>query len=98
MKSKKELDQENEWRKQIIKEMENEISLLKSIVMDTLWMSRRYSHGRSSYAVSQCNDAIDLALKLGLNIEIDGVTKEMYAKDGMFDKEWFEKYGRERQL
>ncbi len=63
---------------------------LRSIIQDILWMARRYASGRKTYSVKMINDAIDLALELGIDIGSDSTVGGMYAKDGMFDKEWFE--------
>jgi hypothetical protein len=51
--------------------------------------ARRYAHGRQSYAVENYNEAVDLAQKIGIVLEpdYDGL---ITAKDGMFDKDWFE--------
>jgi hypothetical protein len=63
---------------------------LERIILDIYWMARRYAHGRKTYAVSQYNDAINKAIELGVNIKPDPIDNLIEAKDGMFDKEWFE--------
>ena len=52
-------------------------------------MARRYAHGRKTYAVSTYNEAVKLAQELGMIFtpDTDGLIE---AKDGMFDREWFE--------
>lgn len=68
-----------------IREYQLAIDDLKSIVRDTLWMARRYAHGRSSYSTTMFNEALDKALNLGIGIQ-DDVTIGRYADDGMFGK------------
>ena len=60
----------------------NRETLLESIILDIYWMARRYADGRQSYAVSMYNDAIDLAVKLGVPIRPDPIAKSYYAQDG----------------
>lgn len=62
---------------------------LEGIIQEIWWMSRRYAHGRSTYAVESYNEAIRLAQKLGMIFEpdSDGLIE---AKDGSFDRDWFE--------
>lgn len=55
---------------------------LESIILDIAWMSRRYADGRQTYAVSMYNDAIELAVKLGLPINPDPIAKSYFAQDG----------------
>lgn len=61
------------------------------IIEQIWWMARRYAHGRMSYAVSQYNEAISLAQDMGMEFKPDPIDDLIEAKDGMFDKEWFEK-------
>jgi hypothetical protein len=56
---------------------------LRNIILDTLWMARRYADMRSTYAPTVVNEAIDKALKLGIPIADDS-TIGRYAHDGMF--------------
>lgn len=42
--------------------LELENSVLRDILKDTLWMARRYAHGRSTYSPMLVNQAIDRAL------------------------------------
>lgn len=68
--------------------MSDRESQLEYIIIETLWMARRYANNRRTFAPSTVNECIDLALKLGLNIKTDTVDGiEMYAKDGDFG-EW----------
>jgi hypothetical protein len=55
---------------------------LEHIITHTLWMDRRYADGRSTYAPGMVNEAIDMALELGL--DLGGPVEETYAEDGMF--------------
>ena len=55
---------------------------LEHIIIHTLWMARRYADGRSTYAPGMVNEAIDMALELG--IDLGGPPEEIYAEDGMF--------------
>ena len=55
---------------------------LETIILDMWWMARRYADGRMSYAPSMYNDAIDLAVKLGVPIKDDPIAKSYHAKDG----------------
>jgi len=66
------------------KELQNRIGKLEYIIQETLWMARRYAHGRSTYAPETVNKCIDKALELG--IDMSGPPEEMYASDGMFGK------------
>lgn len=58
---------------------------LRGIILDTIWMARRYANGRSTYAPGVVNRCIDLLLNSGINIEPDPEFG-MYAADGMFGK------------
>ena len=55
---------------------------LESIILDISWQARRYADGRQTYAVSMYNDAIELAVKLGLPIKCDPIAKSYFAQDG----------------
>jgi hypothetical protein len=55
---------------------------LESIILDIYWMARRYADGRQSYAVGMYNDAIELAVKLGLPITCDPIAGSYFAQDG----------------
>ncbi len=70
-------------------DLEQRCKNLEWIIQQIWWMSRRYAHGRSTYAVEDYNEAIKLAQDLGMKFEpdSDGLIE---AKDGMFDKAWFE--------
>ena len=72
------------------KELEKRCKTLEGIIQDIWWMSRRYAHGRQSYAVGMYNDAIQTALDLGMKFkpDNDGLIK---AKDRGLDRDWFEK-------
>lgn len=60
------------------------------VIQEIQWMARRYAHGRSTYAVSQYNEAIEFAEeKLGMRFRPDPIDGLVEAKDGMIDKEWF---------
>ncbi len=64
-------------------------SQLEWIIQEIQWMARRYAHGRMTMAVDSYNEAIELAQELGMEFrpDTDGL---VLAKDGMFDKKWFE--------
>jgi hypothetical protein len=51
----------------------------------------KYAHGRKTYAVSEYNSIIEKALSYNIPIDPDKDTGLIKAKDGMFDKEWFNK-------
>lgn len=51
----------------------------------------KYAHGRKTYAVSEYNSIIEKALSYNISIDPDKDTGLIKAKDGMFDKEWFNK-------
>lgn len=59
---------------------------LRYIIEQTLWMARRYADGRRTYAPSDLNQCIDLALSLGIDIKPDYIHEPatMYARDGDF--------------
>lgn len=60
---------------------------LKHILKETLWMARRYADGRSSYVVSQFNEAIhelDLMGLPELNPGDPAANGKRFADDGMF--------------
>ena len=76
--------------------LEEENTILRSIVQDTLWMARRYADGRATYAVGMVNDAIDKADKVGVATSPDLLlSKEPYKyawdKGGLEDWRWTEK-------
>lgn len=60
---------------------------LEKIIIDTIWMSRRYADGRRTYAVSMVNDAIDKCKELGIEIKKDDtlLSGNEYASDGDLD-------------
>lgn len=62
------------------------IAQLESIIRETLWMARRYAHGRSTYAPRMFNEAYDTAKSLGINIAPDAINGSDYADDGMFGR------------
>ena len=72
------------------KELEERCKTLEKMFEDIYWMAQRYAHGRKTYAVSTYNDAVKKAQEMGLKITPDPATGLVEAKDGMFDKDWFE--------
>jgi hypothetical protein len=64
----------------------SELDTLKYIIKETLWMARRYAHGRRTFAASTLNECVDLALKLGIDIKADDVVGGMYADDADLGK------------
>jgi hypothetical protein len=69
----------------VVPKLKKRIADLEDIVIETLWMARRYADGRSSYAPDTVNRAIDKAKELGIHRPI---TREPdYARDGDFG-EW----------
>lgn len=73
--------------KQECEKLRQENSRLKYILKETLWMARRYADGRSSYAVSQFNEAIHELDLMGLSKLNPGDPAEngkRFADDGMF--------------
>ena len=64
------------------RELRDRIDILESIIHDTLWMARRYAHGRMSYAVGMYNDAARKAKSLGIHgMDRDG-DGSLFAIDG----------------
>jgi hypothetical protein len=59
---------------------------LEYIVRETLWMARRYAHGRSTFAPTTVNECVDLAIKIGIKVEVDGINGQTYADDGGLGK------------
>ena len=57
---------------------------LENIILDIYWMARRYADGRQSYAVGMYNDAIELAIELGVPITPDHIANppSYFAQDG----------------
>lgn len=72
------------------RDYEGRISKLEYVITEIQWMARRYAHGRMTYSVSMYNDAIKLAQSTGMTFRPDPIDGLVEAKDGMFDKEWFE--------
>jgi hypothetical protein len=64
---------------------------LLDVMREVIWMARRYADGRSTYAPSIVNEAIDYLLSKGVMIEADA-SIGMYARDGDFGV-----WNRERQ-
>lgn len=73
-----------------IRDLQKRCAQLEYIIKEIQWMARRYAHGRMSYSVSMYNEAIQLAQSLGMEFRPDPIDGLIEAKDGMFDKEWFE--------
>jgi hypothetical protein len=65
-------------------------AVYKHVIQEIWWMARRYAHGRMTYAVEEFNSAIRLAQKKGMEFRPDPIDGLIEAKDGQFDKEWFE--------
>ena len=61
------------------------------VIQQIQWMARRYAHGRATYAVNTYNETIKFAQALGIEFKPDPIDGLIEAKDGQFDKEWFEK-------
>lgn len=60
---------------------------LKWVIEQLAWMARRYADGRSTYAPAMCNEALDVAKALGVEIESDTTLPDPdYATDGMFGR------------
>ena len=76
--------------RQELEEYKIRVSNLEYIIREIQWMARRYAHGRMTYAVSSYNEAIRLAQRLGMKFDPDPIDGLVEAKDGQFDKEWFE--------
>ena len=51
--------------------MNKENEILRQIIIDTIWMARRYADGRFTYAPSMVNDALDMCKEMGLDIRND---------------------------
>jgi len=68
---------------------------LEKIIIDTIWMARRYADGRKTYAVSMLNDAIDHCDRLGIAIQDDHtlINSGKYATDGHKTDSWKVKKG-----
>ena len=56
--------------------MNTEISELRTIVKEILWMARRYANGRQTYAPCVVNRAINACEKIGIVIEDDNTLVE----------------------
>lgn len=61
---------------------------LERIIIDTIWMARRYADGRKTYAPAMINDAIDDCIRLGIDIQDDHtlINSSRYATDGGSDE------------
>lgn len=55
--------------------MVNREEQLEKIIVDTIWMARRYADGRMTYAVSMVNDSLALCKELGIEITEDPMLK-----------------------
>jgi hypothetical protein len=84
VKARKELKELNNR----IRKLEIERVALRTIISETLWMARRYAHGRSTYAPYAVNRQIDTALSLGIKILPDEAMDipSLYADDGMLGR------------
>jgi hypothetical protein len=51
--------------------MQNEIAVLRRVVQDTFWMARRYANGRSTYAPTTVNIALEALAGIGQIISAD---------------------------
>lgn len=67
-------------RKLSANEARDRVEALERIIHDTLWMARRYAHGRQSYAVGMYNDAARAALRL--EIPLSWPDGSQFALDG----------------
>lgn len=71
--------------------LEDQLKAAHSIIIETLWMARRYADGRMTFAPTTVNECIDAAIKLGIDIQPDN--DDMYATDGTLGK-WDPKRGK----
>ena len=62
----------------------NREQVLEKIIIDTIWMARRYADGRNTYAVDMVNNALDLCKELNIDIREDDTLKSgnLYATHG----------------
>lgn len=81
---------EKKAKKPSLREVQLENNLLRHVIREIQWMARRYAHGRMTYAVGMYNNAIKVAQSVGMEFKPDPIDGLVEAKDGMFDKEWFE--------
>ena len=83
------LKKELEKRCAELEKFEEKCSRLEWIIKEMQIMAKRYAHGRMSTAVSAYNEAVQEAIKIGMEFQpdTDGL---VFAKDAMFDKEWFD--------
>jgi hypothetical protein len=51
--------------------LEDSVEKLSKIIVDTIWMARRYADGRQTYAPEMANDALDMCKELGIKIDSD---------------------------
>jgi hypothetical protein len=66
------------------KDLKHENQILREVIRETLWMAKRYANGRSTFAPTTVNEAIDALLKLGVELRMD--SEDLYVEDGMFGK------------
>ena len=51
--------------------MNKENEILRQIIIDTIWMARRYADGRFTYAPEMVNNALDRCKELDIEIDSD---------------------------
>jgi len=54
-----------------IEALEEKVRIYERVILDTLWMARRYANGRKSYAPTVINDALGKCAELGILIAPD---------------------------
>ena len=65
------------------------VEVLKQILLDTIWMARRYADGRRTFSPSIVNRAIDRLEAIGIKITPDTIIPDprgRYATDGDYGR------------
>ena len=62
--------------------MKNENEILIDCIKKTLWMARRYAHGRHTYAPSDFREAYNKLQEIGVHIARDEVIDSEFYEEG----------------
>lgn len=59
-----------------LEDLQDQLKTLRAVVLDTLWMARRYANQRKTYAPNMVNQALEKLERIGIEIDDDNTLVE----------------------
>lgn len=59
-----------------LEDLQDQLKTLRAVVLDTLWMARRYANRRRTYAPNTVNQALEKLERIGIEIDDDNTLVE----------------------